>query len=272
MTTTGQLIPQLSIISMGFIAILCVAIPLIAFFAFKNRFHVKVQSFFMGIITYAIFGLFIGSFSNELFLAETSVLRPIILQSPVSTTIYVALVAGIAEEVGRYFCMSLLMRNCRKEDAFVYGIGHGGLEMLWIGTWALIQDIVIGMALNQFGSIESYAAQAGTAEESASITTYLTNLVGTPARDYLMIGLERIAMLVVQVGLSILIYKAVSRKKYIYIPLAIILHTAMSFLVNLRQYQVSVNYYLTDLLAIVLALLIAGFAFRQYQFLKYDEY
>lgn len=270
--TPTLLIPQLSFICMGFTAIICIAVPLIALFAFKNRYHARIQSFFMGAITYVIFAFVFKSFSNEFFLSGTSNVSQAILGNPYYFALYSALAAGIFEELGRYFCLAFLMKYSRKEDAVLYGLGHGGIEAVVAGSWTMVQNIIIGMALNRFGSIETYASQAGTPEEAENITSFLTKLVGASSGEHLLAGAERIGFLIVQVSLSVLIFKAITRKKTLYIPLAILLHVLISFISALYQTGAFTNHLVIALLILVCAAAVGMFGYRQYQSLKYEEY
>ncbi|MDD3222608.1 MAG: YhfC family intramembrane metalloprotease [Clostridia bacterium] len=272
MTTTTPLIPQMSFICMGLTAIICIAIPLILLFSFKNRFHARIQSFFMGAITYIIFAFVLESFAHESFLSGTTAFSQQILNNPVVNALYLGLAAGIFEEAGRFFCLTVIMKNARKEDAFIYGIGHGGIEAFTVGAWTMVQNIIISMALNQYGSIETYSAQATTAEEGASIAKYLTTLVNTPSANYLLVSVERVCVLILQISLSILMYKAITRKKYLFIPLSVLLHALMIFIMNLSQSGVIASTALAEVIVIVLAVGTTLFAYRQYQSLKYDDY
>ena len=270
--STTPLISQMAFICMGIAGILCIAVPLVLLFSFKSRFQVKMQPFFFGIITFVIFAMTLESFAHEFFLSGTNSISRAVLASPFLYALYGGLAAGIFEEIGRYFCMNFLMKNIRKEDAFVYGIGHGCVEAVLVGAFVMFQNIIVAMALNKLGSIENYANQAQTAEEVQSLTESLTAMVNTPSAEYLLAGVERMAAFAIQVSLSILIFKAVSRKKYAYIPLAILLHAGVGFAIGLYQMKVITNIYLLEGGLAIYAAAVAVFAYRQYQSLKYDDY
>lgn len=51
--------------------------------------------------------------------------------------------------------MNFLMKNIRKEDAFVYGIGHGCVEAVLVGAFVMFQNIIVAMALNKLGSTKT---------------------------------------------------------------------------------------------------------------------
>lgn len=270
--STTPLISQMSFICMGLTGILCIVIPLVLLFSFKNRFQVRIQPFFFGAITFIVFAMALESFAHEFFLSGTNSISQAVLANPYFYALYGGLAAGIFEEMGRFICMTIIMKNVRKEDAFLYGIGHGSVEAFLVGAFVMFQNIIVAMALNKLGSIENYANQGQTPEQIQSLTESLTAMVNTPSAEYLLAGVERMAAFAIQVSLSILIFKAVSRKKYAYIPLAIILHAVIGFAIGLYQMKVITNIYLLEGGLAVYALAIVVFAYRQYQSLKYDDY
>lgn len=270
--STTPLISQMDFICMGLTGILCIVIPLVLLFSFKNRFQVKIQPFLFGATTFVIFAMVLESFAHEFFLGGTNSISQAVLANPFLYALYGGLAAGIFEEMGRVICMTYLMKNIRKEDAFVYGIGHGFVEAFLVGSFVMVQNIIVGLALNRLGSIENYANQAETAEQVQALHESLTAMVNTPSAEYLLAGVERLAAFAIQVSLSILIFKAVSRKKHGYILLAIALHTVIGFAIGLYQMKAITNIYLLEGGLAVYAIVVSIFAYRQYQLLKYDEY
>ena len=131
---------------------------------------------------------------------------------------------------------------------------------------------MIAVVLNDYGSVEAYASQAGSAEASASITSLLNTLIETPTSSYILSGVERMAALVLQIALSVLIYKAVVRKKYMYILLAIVLHALIDIIAAFYQTGLITNLLLLEAIVVIYAIAVAVFAYRQYQSLRYDDY
>ena len=131
---------------------------------------------------------------------------------------------------------------------------------------------MIAVALNDYGSVEAYASQAGSPEAAASVTSLLNTLIDTPASSYILSGVERMAALVLQIALSVLVYKAVVRKKYAYIFVPIILHAVIDVIAAFYQTGLITNLLLLEAIVVVYAIAVAIYAYRQYHSLSYDEY
>ena len=262
------MISNLTIALMVFTAIFSIALPVVLLILFKKRHNTIIQPFFMGAITYVVFAIFLQSYPNQIFLNMAAETGHKIMTTPAYYALYIALTTGILEELGRFFCMAILMKNIRREESVVYGLGHAAVEALIGGTWAMFQNVTIAVALNRFGSIEAYASQAATPEQAESISTMLTDFANTSSGSYLVANVERISFLLLQVSLSILIYKAIYCKKHMLIPIAMVLHGAALFLCNYYQKAPFTNIYILELILLVYAVLVAFFAYKQYQSMK----
>ncbi|MEI3265719.1 YhfC family glutamic-type intramembrane protease [Frisingicoccus sp.] len=274
MITTAPLIPQTSLFAMGFTGVLCIAVPIVLLIVFKNRFRVKAAPFFFGVITFIIFAIVLESFAHEYFLSGTTGLSQAILNNPFLYAIYGGLAAGIFEEFGRFFCMLTVMKRFmyQKENSIIYGIGHGGMEAIFIGAFTMLQNLMVAVVLNDYGSVEAYAGQSGSAEGAKVVTDLLNTLIDTPASAYILSGIERMAALVLQIALSVLVYKAVIRKKYAYILVPIVLHALIDVIAAFYQTGLVTNLLLLEAIVIIYAIAVAIYAYRQYHLLSYDEY
>lgn len=274
MITTAPLIPQTSLLAMGFTGVLCIAVPIVLLIVFKNRFQVKMAPFFFGVITFIIFALVLESFAHEYFLSGTTGLSQAILNNPFLYAIYGGLSAGIFEEFGRFFCMLTVMKRSmyQRENSIIYGIGHGGVEAVILGSFTMLQNLMIAIALNDYGSVEAYANQASTPEAAASVTSLLNTLIDTPTSSYILSGVERMAALVLQIALSVLVYKAVVRKKYAYIFVPIVLHALIDVIAAFYQTGLVTNLLLLEAIVVIYTIAVAIYAYRQYHLLSYDEY
>lgn len=271
---TTPLIPQISLLAMGFTGVLCIAVPIVLLIVFKNRFQVKAAPFFFGAITFIIFSLVLESSAHQYFLSRNTCIGQIIVNNPFLYAIYGGLAAGIFEEFGRFFCMMTVMKRFmyQRENSIIYGIGHGGIEAIVLGSFSMLQNLMIAIALNDYGSVEAYASQAGSPEAAASVTSLLNTLIDTPTSSYILSGVERMAALVLQIALSVLVYKAVVRKKYAYILVPIILHAVIDVIAAFYQTGLITNLLLLEAIVVIYAIAVAIYAYRQYHSLSYDEY
>lgn len=274
MTTTIPLVPQISLLAMGFTGVLCIAVPIVLLVVFKGRFQVKAAPFFFGAATFILFALVLESFAHEIFLSGTNGISQAIIGNPFLYAIYGGLAAGIFEEFGRFLCMMTVMKRYmyRRENSIIYGIGHGGIEAIILGSFTMLQNLMIAITLNDYGSVEAYASQAADPESAAAVTSLLNTMIDTPTSSYILSGVERMAALVLQIALSVLIYKAVVRKKYVYILIAIVLHALIDVIAAFYQTGLVTNLLLLEAIVVIYAIAVAIFAYRQYQSLRYEDY
>ena len=141
-------------------------------------------------------------------------------QQPWLFGIFLGLTAGIFEEGGRLAGISALMRkNRRWIDGVAFGVGHGGVEAVTLVGFTYVNNLVLALLINN-GSFDTLATMM-PAETANLIVTQLTQ---TPADVFFLAGAERICAFAIQIALSILVLHAVSHRKYMFIPIAVLLH------------------------------------------------
>jgi len=129
-----------------------------------------------------------------------------------------ALSAGLFEEIGRYIGFKFFLKNhLTWENGIAYGIGHGGLESVFIGT-AFLNDLIISIVINTGHTIPGL---------TQSIVSILTE---APSYQFLIGGIERVFAFPGQVGFSLIVLYAVKNKKFSFLLLAILLHTILDFI------------------------------------------
>src|SRR5262249_948270 len=119
--------------------------------------------------------------------------------------LYGCLAAGLFEEVGRYLGMRFLVRPTGNPGtAVAYGIGHGGIEAVLIEAAVAAQLFLLATMLNG-GRLET----ALTPDAVAHLRTTLEHLsiVTVPLG-----AIERLIALLIQIALSLLVWRAVERR------------------------------------------------------------
>lgn len=118
--------------------------------------------------------------------------------NPYLYSIFLGLTAGIFEEVGRYFGFRYLLKNNQRyNDGLSFGFGHWAIEAL------LIVGINIVVLL---------------------FNPSLIQTSGLSTTNAFLMGLERLLVLSVHVGLSIIVLYGIRLNKILYLFVAIILH------------------------------------------------
>ncbi len=139
--------------------------------------------------------------------------------------LYGALMAGLFEECGRHIILKYVMKKDRTpENAVLYGIGHGGIEILVIVLPLMITYLAIAVLFST-GSVEDALAALNITEETAAAA--LPSVQAAAAFDLPMMALnviERLLAMLFHIGLSVIVFYGVCTGKKAYLPLAILLH------------------------------------------------
>ena len=241
--------------------ILIILIPIILLIVWKKKSGAALKPAITGMIIFPVFGVLLKLIpSYFLLIADNPLSRAINGNVWLYHLIGGGLLAGIFEEGGRFFAFkTILKNNTDKKDAISYGIGHGGIESIYLGFSAALSFALMGIIINTNG-IESITAGLDpiTAETAiAPLSAYSTSPFYVPA----VLGtLERITAIILHTSLSVFVFTAANKKGYGYLfPLAIVLHTLMNFssvFYNTGMISVAV----LEIFMLIYALIVAFFA------------
>ena len=218
--------------------ILMIAIP-VGFFVYWRSKH-KEQTNISWLIAGAV-GFIVSARMLELGVHYVC----IIVNNPVSRFIngntvafvlYGITMAGVFEECGRYIVLKTIMKKNRtRENAVLYGIGHGGIEILAILLPLMITYLVIAVLFSQ-GDVEHALSSLKITEETAAAA--LPSVQAAASFDYAMMALnviERLFAMSLHIGLTVIVYYGVINGKKTCLPLAILLHMLMDTFPALYQ-------------------------------------
>jgi uncharacterized membrane protein YhfC len=131
--------------------------------------------------------------------------------------------AGLCEEVARYVALRFALRRIDHgwKEALQFGAGHGGVEAMIIGMLALIS--LVSMVLIQtspatLGLEGDVLARAQEASDQFWLSPLYMVLVGAA---------ERVFAVTCHIGMTVLVMRAVARRKIGYLLAAIAAHTAL---------------------------------------------
>lgn len=122
------------------------------------------------------------------------------------------------------FCMK---KRLDFQNALMYGFGHGGIEAVLLGGLANISTLSSMLMINSGAMQNALAALSSEAAEQTAAK--LSSLWTTPAPVFFVSGIERLGAMVLHIGLSLLIYRAVSTGKRGVAALAYAIHFAVDF-------------------------------------------
>lgn len=150
--------------------------------------------------------------------------------------LYGTMMAGVFEECGRHIVLKyILKKNRTRENAVLYGIGHGGIEILAVLLPTMILYLVIAILFSQ-GNVEEAMKQLKITEETAAAA--LPSVQAAAAFDYGMMAMnvvERLFAMSLHIGLTVIVYYGVISEKKGFLPLAILLHMLMDTFPALYQ-------------------------------------
>lgn len=218
------MIPVGTLVTMALCALTCIVAPVALAWWLVRKHHARLGTILVGAGVFFVFALLLEP-----------VLHQAVLKGPYGTAItgntwyyalYGGLAAGLFEESGRFLGMKFLLR--KEPDgplpAVAYGVGHGGMEMLIIFGITMISNIVVSLMINA-GQVDAIlsAVPAETREQVEGQFAQLQDLNA----GQLLLGLwERISALILQLGLSVIVWTAVRKggKWLALYPAAILLH------------------------------------------------
>ena len=198
------------------VVVLVVAILLLvaAIIVVKLKSKGSLVSLFVGMAVFAV--------CFVIAIISSSVLS-IFVSNLLVATIILSLRAGVVEELGRYLAFKVFLkkRNCIG-DALLYGLGHGGMEVLLVLGLSAVNVLVIGFMIN--AGMYDVLAQGLDATALAAFDNQLQTLTSAGAGMFALSGVERLWAVIVHVSFSIMVFCSARQRKVSYLILAILLH------------------------------------------------
>ena len=213
-----------SIIGILFSLIVSIGLPAALGIVVYKKTHARISSCFIGAGIFVVFALILEQILHAIVMA----VNPALQSRTVLFGLYAALAAALFEETGRFVAMKFFMKkSLNKGDALMYGVGHGGVEAILLVGLTYVNNLIISIMINT-GSIQLTMSQM---EPALQETTYqqLQALWQSPAYVFYMAGVERISAIVLQICLSVLVYKCVKTGQKKFIAGAFLLHFIVDF-------------------------------------------
>jgi uncharacterized membrane protein YhfC len=275
-----MVVAPLTLSSLAVATLLVAALPFLIYRRLRRPLALKPRDAITGIAIFALFAMVIERALNDYVLHRNEA-SATFLANPLAFVVYGALAAGICEEVGRFIGMRLLLKRAaakaasttsttattsdsaaaRGDDgtALTYGLGHGGAEAWLVGVLVQIQWILFAVFENR-GELDGYLSNLPT-DSVMRIHLILASLTPQTAGIF---ALERVAALIFQIGLSVLMWRGLRAGWRGILPLAIVLHALVDVPAALFQAQL-VPLAAVDGVYALGALIVAGLLFRTYR-------
>ena len=150
--------------------------------------------------------------------------------------LYGVVTAGVFEECGRHIVLKyILKKNRTRENAVLYGIGHGGIEILAVLLPSMVLYLVIAILFSAGNAGEALAALKITEETAAAALPSVQAAAAFGYGTMAMNVLERLFAVLLHIGLSVVVFYGVKNGKKAFLPPAILLHMAMDTFPALYQ-------------------------------------
>ena len=156
---------------------------------------------------------------------------------------------GLFEETGKYIYLNYLNSKEKKKSISInYGIGHGGIECFMVG---------LNLLTNLFA--KDQLIKQGILKDDITIYICLMSII------------ERVFAIVMQISLSIIVYKSINEKKFIFYLLAIILHDGVDLIVLLKHKGFLTSIYTTEFIVGIFSFYLSFYAYNLYNNLSEEK-
>jgi len=215
-----------SLIGMVLSLILSIGLPIVLLILVKIKLKAKLTSFVIGCATFIVFALMLEPILHSVVLTATGTL---LTDNIILYGLYGGLAAALFEETGRLIAMKFFMKDSlNKPNALMYGIGHGGIEAILLVGMTYVSNLMTALMINS-GALQA-SVELVDAELQQTTFEQIKVLWELPSWQFYMAGMERLAALILQIALSVLVYKAVAKKNRTYWFIAFGIHFAVDFL------------------------------------------
>ncbi len=230
------MVPSLSVIIMACNIVFAFLLPIALVIYMKKKYHVNLQPLAMGLCTMYLFAFVLESFINRI--VAMSPLGSVITGNLLLYAIYGGIMAALFEEFGRFITMKRFMKRFHDDriNSITYGIGHGGFEFIMILGLGMIENFYLAFMINadRIGELTAGLDSISLATVNGAVEQLKTVAPVT----FLASPVERIAALILQIALSVLVWHGVVNPgKIKYFCIALFAHFFMDCLpayINLK--------------------------------------
>ena len=216
-----------SIPSLMITVILMIAIPVMFCICWrkKHRQQTKIGYLIAGAVGFLVSARVLEAGVHYLCIVSDNPVSRFINGNTAVFVLYGIIMAGVFEECGRYVVLKYIMKKNRtRENAVLYGIGHGGIEILAVVLPLMITYLAIAVLFSG-GNTENALTTLKITEETAAAA--LPSVQAAAAFDYAMMAMnviERLLAMFVHIGLTVIVFYGVCSAKKACLPMAVILH------------------------------------------------
>lgn len=215
-----------SMAGMAISLLLSVGLPIFLCIFIYKKTKAWIPAFFIGCGIFIGFAMILEQICHVIVLTATG---SVIRDNLWLYAIYGGLAAALFEETGRWIAMRFcLKKHLTRENALMYGAGHGGIEAFLILGLSSMSNLLTSAMING-GLMEKTVAALEPAQQEVTYSQ-LSVLWTTPSYQFFLAPVERVSAIALQIALSILVYSAVKTGKKLHLAAAFGLHFVVDFL------------------------------------------
>ena len=259
-----------NIVCLALTVVLLFLIPVVFWFLWhrEHKGQLKFKYLLWGALGFILSARVLELGVHRVFIVADNPVSRFINGSTWAYVLYGVTMAGVFEECGRYIVLKYILRKDRTpENAVLYGIAHGGIEVWAVLLPTFVLELVLAVLFSA-GDISTALAALNITEETASaaLPTALAAAdfgVGMLAANVI----ERILTMCIHTGLTVVVFFGVVENRKGCLPLAILLHMIVDVIAALYQRAV-VPLWLCEVWAAVWTAVIVSIAVRLYKRMK----
>ena len=253
-----QTVPFGSVAGMLFSMLISFLVPLGLAAALWRKEKASWFSYPGGMTVFILFAMFLGSMAHAVILTATGSL---ITGNLLLYALYGGLMAAAFEECGRLVAMRFVLRRHQtKQNALMYGVGHGGTEAMLILGLTSLNNFINSTMINS-GTMEGTLASLDDATRQMVSQSFIA-LWETPSYLFFVAGYERLVTMALHIALSVLVYRAVKDKTARWFWAAFGAHFAVDFVAVLLS---GVSVLLTEAVFTVITAGVVWYAAKAYR-------
>lgn len=220
------MVSKLSIVFIVINMVLGILIPIVLLVYFKKKYKASIKSFFVGCGVMLVFALILEQIVHSVLLGSSVGVK---IQNNIWLyALYGSLMAGLFEETGRFLAMRFVLKkeSDNAHNALMYGAGHGGFEMFVILSIGMINNLIYSLMINL--GMTNLLLEPLDETVRGTLQAAFDTLIQTPSWHFVLSPVERLAAITAQIGLSVIVWFAVTGKKKVYLySVAILLHAVL---------------------------------------------
>ena len=207
--------------------ILMLAIPVFFFIYWRKKYQqqTKISWLIAGAVGFIVSARVLELGVHLFCIVADNPVSRFINGNTVAFVLYGIIMAGVFEECGRHIVLKYIMKKNRTpENAVMYGIGHGGIEILAVLLPSMILYLAVAVLFSA-GNVENALSTLNITEETAAAA--LPSVQTAAVFDFGMMAMnviERLSAMLLHIGLTVIVYYGVVNAKKSFLPMAIVLH------------------------------------------------